>query len=42
MSSFTSIIEKFVCLFVCLVYEIVAQCEPHKDKDVIDVAVKIR
>jgi hypothetical protein len=24
------------------VYEIVAQCEPHKDKDIIDVAVQIR
>jgi serine/threonine protein kinase len=41
MSSFTSIIEKLVC-FVCLVYEIVAQCEPHKDKDVFDVGVRIR
>jgi serine/threonine protein kinase len=29
-----------ICLFVCLVYEIVAQCEPHKD--VFDVGVKIR
>jgi hypothetical protein len=43
MSSFTSMIEKFVFLFVCcLVYEIVAQCEPHKDKDLIDVAHRIR
>jgi hypothetical protein len=41
MSSLTLIIEKFVCLFV-LVYEIVAQCEPHKGKDVIDVAIRIR
>jgi hypothetical protein len=40
MSLFTSIIEKFVCF--CLVYEIVAQWEPHKDKDVIDVAIRIR
>jgi serine/threonine protein kinase len=44
MSLFSSIIEKFVCL-ICLfvsVYEIVAQCEPHKDKNVIDIAVSIR
>jgi hypothetical protein len=43
MNVFTLIIEKFFCfvLFVS-VYEIVAQCEPHKDKNVLEVAVSIR
>jgi len=31
-----------VWTFGIVVYEIVAQCEPHKNKDVIDVAVRIR
>jgi hypothetical protein len=39
MSSFTSKIGKFVFL---LVYEIVAQCEPHKDKDLFEVGMRIR
>jgi serine/threonine protein kinase len=31
-----------VWAFGIVVYEIVAQHEPHKDKDIIDVAVRIR
>jgi len=31
-----------VWTFGIVVYEIVAQCEPHKDKDVIDVAILIK
>jgi len=31
-----------VWAFGIVVYEIVAQCEPHKDKDLIDVALQIR
>jgi hypothetical protein len=36
------LIDWYMILLLLLVYEIVAQCEPHKDKDVIDVAVRIR
>jgi hypothetical protein len=32
---------KNVCI-IWLVYEIVAECEPHKDRDTIEVALEIR
>jgi hypothetical protein len=46
-----NVLYTFVCIdwlidiydiLLLLVYEIVAQCEPHKDKDVFDVGVRIR